>query len=181
MDKSSYEQNIELALGACNKSLTPNYSAIAKEFNLERTTLSKRHKGQTMSRAVANSLHRQLLTSAQEEQLIKQINKLTLRQMPPTVQIVKNLAEEIIGREVNKNWTSHFVKRHRSRLKSLYLRNIDNLRAKAEYAPMFEHFYQLVKLHLYYFHLHYDFIRFYLTVILYLTVKQCHRTIFYYW
>jgi hypothetical protein len=67
MDKSSYEQNIELALGVCNKSLTPNYSDIAKEFNLERTILSKCHKGQTMSRTVANSLHCQLLTSAQEE------------------------------------------------------------------------------------------------------------------
>jgi hypothetical protein len=76
---------MELALGACNKSLTPNYSAIAKEFNLERTILSKHHKGQTMSTAVANSLYRQLLTGAQEEQLIKQINKLTLCQMPPTV------------------------------------------------------------------------------------------------
>jgi hypothetical protein len=45
---------------------------------------------------------------------------------------VKNLAEEIIGGEVNKNWTAYCVKRHNSYLKSLYLRNIDNLRMKSE-------------------------------------------------
>ena len=57
--------------------------------------------------------------------------------MPPTSYIIKNLAEEIRGAEVGKNWVGHFVKRHSIRLKSLYLRNINNLRAGAEYAPIF--------------------------------------------
>ena len=144
MDNSTHENRMALALESCNKSLKPNYSAVAREFNLERTTLAKRHKGQTVSRAHANSIYRQLLTTAQEEQLVKQINKLTVRQMPPTVQMVKNMAEEIIQGPVNKNWTSRFVKCYQSRLKSLYLRNIDNLRAKSEFAPMFQHFYDLV-------------------------------------
>jgi hypothetical protein len=82
MDNSTHENRMALALESCNKSLKPNYSAVAREFNLERTTLAKRHKGQTVSRAHANSIYRQLLTTAQEEQLVKQINKLTVRQMP---------------------------------------------------------------------------------------------------
>lgn len=69
---------------------------------------------------------------------------MTDRGMPPTAQVVRNLAEEITGREVGKNWTSDFVKRHKSRLKSLYLSNIDNLRVKAEFGPYFQHFYDLV-------------------------------------
>jgi hypothetical protein len=153
MDQLSHNERIALALDSCESSSAPNYSAIAREFMVERTTLAKRHKGQTVSRAEANSVYRQLLTNAQEEQLVKQINKLTVRHMPPTVQMVKNMAEEIIQREVNKNWTSGFVKRHKHRLKSLYLRNIDNLRAKSEYAPMFQHFYDLVSLLLYYYYL----------------------------
>ena len=64
--------------------------------------------------------------------------------MPPTSQIVKNMAEEIIKGAVHKNWTANFVRRHKDELKSLYLRNIDNQRAKSEFAPMFEHFYHLV-------------------------------------
>jgi hypothetical protein len=65
--------------------------------------------------------------------------------MPPTSQIVRNMAEEIIKGVVGKNWTLQFVKRHGDRLTSLYLRNIDNMRAKSEYPPMFVLFYQLVR------------------------------------
>jgi hypothetical protein len=47
---------------------------------------------------------------------------------------------------MSKNWTSNFVHRHESRLLSKYLRNIDNQRAHAEYAPLFSHLYDLVPL-----------------------------------
>ena len=72
--------------------------------------------------------------------------------MPPTSHIVRNLAEEIRGKPVGKNWVSQFVKRYSIRLKSLYLRNIDNLRASAEYALMFQLFFSIAScfLHLYY-------------------------------
>src|SRR5205814_9729214 len=88
----------------------------------------------TVSRAIANSECRQRFTIQQEEVLIGQINRLTDRGIPPTSQIVRNLAEEIAGSSVGKNWTGTFIGRHKERLKSLYLRNIDNLRTKAEYA-----------------------------------------------
>ncbi|RDL32578.1 uncharacterized protein BP5553_09034 [Venustampulla echinocandica] len=64
--------------------------------------------------------------------------------MPPTPRIVRNLAEEIIKDYVNKNWASTFVRRHRDELKSVYLRNIDNQRRKAEYLPLFEFFFKLL-------------------------------------
>ena len=64
--------------------------------------------------------------------------------MPPTSYIVRNLAEEIKGGPVGKNWVGQFVKRHDIRLKSLYLRNIDNLRASAEYALIFQLFFSVV-------------------------------------
>jgi hypothetical protein len=64
--------------------------------------------------------------------------------MPPTSHIVKNLVEEIRGGPVSKNWVGQFVKRRGLRLKSLYLRNIDNLRAGAEYALMFELFFSVI-------------------------------------
>ena len=104
-----------------------------------------RHKGISTSREQAISKHRKCLTNAQEEALISVINKLSIRGLPPTTQIVKNLAEEIIGREVNKNWTAHFVHRYRDQLKSLYLRNIDSLRAKSEYGPLYRHFFDSVE------------------------------------
>jgi hypothetical protein len=146
-NKMVNEEDMEKALDELNAQLLPNYTQIALKFSLERTTLMRRHKGICASRMKATSLHHKLLTDTQEEILITQINKLTVRGLPPTSHIVKNLAEEIVGHEVNKNWTAHFVKRHSSRLKSLYLRNIDNLRMKSEYGLHLQHFFDLVAFH----------------------------------
>lgn len=106
--------------------------------------MSRRIRGLTKSKKDADSFWNQCLTNEQEEVLIHRINTLTDRAMPPTSHIVRNLAEEIRGGKVGKNWVGQFVKRHGIRLKSLYLHNIDNLRAGAEYAPMFQLFFSIV-------------------------------------
>ena len=69
---------------------------------------------------------------------------LTKCHLPPTSAIVQNLAEEIISREVGKNWTSQFIRWHKDKLESLYLRNIDNMHTKAEYGPVFKQYFNLV-------------------------------------
>jgi hypothetical protein len=143
-DKMVSEQDIEKAIDALNAQLIPNYSQVARDFGIERTTLMRRYKGICASRQEATSLYYKLLTDTQEEALIDQINKLTVRGLPPTLQIIKNLAEKIIGGNMNKNWTAGFVQRHSTRLKSLYLRNIDNLRMKSEYRPYIQFFFDLV-------------------------------------
>ena len=97
-----------------------------------------------MSRQEATSEYHQCLTATQEEALIKLIDRLTNHGLPPTNSIVKNLAEEIIGRRVGKNWSNEFVKRHKDCLTSLYLENIDKKRQDVEYVPMFKQFYDLV-------------------------------------
>ena len=74
---------------------------------------------------------------------------LTKRHLPPTSTIVRNLGEEIIGWEVGKNWTSQFIRRHKDKLESLYLRNIDNMRTKAEYGPVFKQYFDLVSVFYY--------------------------------
>ncbi|KAF8853236.1 hypothetical protein BDZ45DRAFT_716637 [Acephala macrosclerotiorum] len=64
--------------------------------------------------------------------------------MPSTSQIVKNLAEEIRGKEVKKNWPAEFCKRHKLKLKSAYLRNLNNLRVSAKRVPIFILFFTLL-------------------------------------
>jgi hypothetical protein len=105
----------------------------------------RRYKGQTRSRALFLSESCQYLTIEQEAVLIKHINRMTDRNIPPTAQIVRNLAEEIISKAVGKNWTGEFVCRYQMVLKSVYLSNIDHKRIKAEYTPMWQHFYDLVR------------------------------------
>ena len=80
-----YERRIEKALDLLNRELVPNYEAIAARASLSCTTLSRRFRGITISRAELNSKIRQCLTNAQEEALIKQINKLSIRNMPLTL------------------------------------------------------------------------------------------------
>ena len=70
----SYEERMSQALAALDLQEHPKYAPVAREYGLERTTLAKRHKGQTTSRAIATSETRQCLTIAQEEVLITAIN-----------------------------------------------------------------------------------------------------------
>ena len=144
MASSTLDARIELAIADLKRQDKPNIMGTAKKYGLNESTLRRRYKGQNLSHRAATSEYRQRLTFTQEEVLIGQINRLTDRGLPPTSQIVKNLAEEMIGSPIGKNWTGQFVKRYKSRLQSLYLRNIDKDRTNAEYAPMFKQFYDLV-------------------------------------
>ena len=121
MDPPPFEQRMQLAITDLNSQSKLNYSATAKKYDLDRSMLAKRHKGLTTSIATYSSEHKQRLTTDQEEVLIKQINDLIDHLMPPTSAMVKNIAKEIIGGPIGKNWTSNFVKRYQDRLKSVYL------------------------------------------------------------
>lgn len=120
-------------------------SDAARKWGVNRSTLSKRFRHKTTSRAQANSDYRQCLTNAQEEVLIYRINYLTRRNLSPIPKIVKSLAEEIAGKKIGKNWVDGFVKRYPDRLLSKYLKVMDKNRATQEYAPVFEDFYKTVE------------------------------------
>ena len=137
---------IDAAIADLNTQEVPNVSATARKYDLERTTLRNRWQGKSTSMAEHVSQHRQCLTNAEESSLIMIINKLTDRNLPPTASIVKNLAEEIRGANVGKNWTSNFVRRHQDKLKSIHLSTIDNLRVKNEHPASYKYFYRLVEL-----------------------------------
>jgi hypothetical protein len=143
-DKYVKSKRIDAAVAAIRRGEFSDYAKAAKEYKCDRGAVSRRIRGLTKSKKEADSFLRQCLTDEQEEVLIQRINDLTDRGMPPTSQIVKNLAEEIRGERVGKNWVGQFVKHYGIRLKSLYLCNIDNLRASAEYAPMFQLFFSVV-------------------------------------
>ena len=138
--------SIDLALADLNAQLLPNIRATARKYQLVESTLRRRWNGQTTSHQDCSSKYKQRLTSGQEDALIEQINRLTDRGLPPTNRIVRNLAEEILQGPIGKNWTGDFIKRHKDRLKSLYLCNMDKERIQSEYAPMFKQFYDLVSL-----------------------------------
>jgi hypothetical protein len=147
------EMQMQLALDACRAVDKPKFSAIAREFPLvNRQTLKRRFFREQESKAQSNSAHQQNLTAEQEEQLILHINMLTNHSLPLTSYIVRNLAKEMICRKVGKNWIGQFIQRHKDRLQSLYLRNINNMRTQAEYALLIKLFFNLVSSVLYCIH-----------------------------
>ena len=122
----------------------PNIAATARKWQIKRETLSKRYRGETSSKSEAVSYAFKKLTTIQEETLITHINKLSDRGLPPTPQIVKNLAEELAKEEIGKNWVALFCKRHAHRLLSIYLRTIDHKRKTADNSYYFEHYFNTV-------------------------------------
>ena len=97
------EAQLQLAVADLAKQDTPNYTATSKKYGVPRKTLRNRFLGKTVSRQEATSEYHQCLTAAQEEALIELIKSFTNRGLPPTNCMVKNFAEEIIGRSVGKN------------------------------------------------------------------------------
>jgi hypothetical protein len=73
-----------------------NYTEAGKLFGVHRTTLMRRYTRKPRSRAEANSNCRQRLNHVQEDTPLGYIDTLTKRHIPPTSQIIRNLAEEML-------------------------------------------------------------------------------------
>src|ERR1700759_3431718 len=139
-----HNARIQAAIDDLKSQRRTNFSATAKRWGIERTTLAKRFRGQTSTIEDANSYVRQQLTQTQEEALIEYVNKLNDRGFPPTPQILKNIAESITHTTLGCNWVARFCKRYRNRLTSIYLRTIDHKRKVADNSEHFQHFFDLV-------------------------------------
>jgi hypothetical protein len=88
---------IDKAISSIESGMHKNANQAAKAFGVDPTSIRNRIKGITEHKAVANSKTHQCLTAAAKQVLVDRINYLSLRQMPPTARIVKNLAKELRG------------------------------------------------------------------------------------
>lgn len=122
----------------------PNYQATAKKFGVERTTLMRRHKKLTRSRSDYYE-SRQIMTREQERDLVKYINVLSDRGIPPTPTIVCIFIFNITKHKVSKNFVSSFVKKYADELDSKYLKLINLARKKANSYYSYKKYFKLVK------------------------------------
>ena len=123
--------SIDAALADLALQNTPNYAATAKKFNVNRTTLSRRHRGITAPRGYApNGM--QLLSDEQTKGLINYINQLTERGLPPTNAMVRTFARDISGKWPGKNWVYNFISSKKNSLVSEFLTGADICRKKAD-------------------------------------------------
>jgi hypothetical protein len=135
------EGDISKAISELESEEKPQYAKVARKYNLDRTTLMRRHKGLTMPKRQAHAYYQQLLTDAQEEVLLDHISNLSSRGLPPTAQILRNLVVEIVKHDIGECWIRRFCQRHHDRIDSVYLKAIDNSRKVADNSAHFEHFF----------------------------------------
>jgi hypothetical protein len=95
---------IELAIEHLAFQDTKNIAATARLFNVDRTTLSRRVNGVTNPASMAHQNSR-FLNDPQEKELIRYINQLTKKGLPPTVSMVRNFASDIAGKLPGKCWS----------------------------------------------------------------------------
>ena len=138
------EEAIEQAVSDLKSQKPPQYAAIAEKYNIDRTTLMRRFKGETVSYSEARSRNNKLLTNTQELVLIEYIRKLSDRGLHPTPRILENLVLELVRKPVGGRWIERFQKRYKNELASVYLRNIDQSRHIADNSKHLEHYFALV-------------------------------------
>ena len=103
MDCIPYNDRIELAVADLESQESLNYAQTAKKWNVDRSTLSRRHRGITGSKQDQYSYTAKTFTDVQENVLIRYINDLSARGLPPTSQIIRNLAKELAGKDISSN------------------------------------------------------------------------------
>ena len=144
-DNMVNEADILKAISDLKSQKKLQYAKTARKYNIERTTLMRRYKGQTASYQEARSIHQRLLTNAQEEVILDHISKISARGLPPTPQILQNLVVELVQHDIGERWVRRFCQRHKNRIASIYLKGIDNSRKVADNSRYFEHFYTNVR------------------------------------
>ena len=77
-----------------------SYRQVAKMFRVDRTTLSRRHKGSQQPRGTKAAEHRRNLNLQQEDKLIRYIEGQTRAGVPPTRSILKNFGSAVTQHKV---------------------------------------------------------------------------------
>lgn len=134
---------IDLALEEL-RSLNPgeniNITKVAKKYGVQRSTLSRRFNGVSGPKE-AQYNNQRFLNSQQSDTLIKWVNMLTERGLPPTRQTIANLAKDITGIEPGKNWASRWLQKHSDKLIYRFSSRIDIDRQRADSASKYEKYF----------------------------------------
>jgi hypothetical protein len=91
------------------------YQRIADKHGVERSTLSRNHRGVSGPAEVKNT-NQQHLTPHEEAELVAYIDKLTEQHLPPTREMIQFFASCIAKKLVHESWVSRFINRHSDEL-----------------------------------------------------------------
>ena len=121
-----------------------NYTQVADKYGCDRNTLSRRHRGVqgTMAKKIENS---QLLSDTQQKELLKYIDELCARGLPPSREMIRNFASEIGGRQAGRSWVDRFIRRYDVDLISRWTSGMDTNRKRADSAFKYSLYFELLR------------------------------------
>jgi len=145
MSHQSKEANIILAIEAIHRDPGISIRQAAKIYEVSKTTLRARLRGRAATREKRNAQH--ILTSSEEETLIKHVIDLDSRGFSPRIDSVRDMANILLttrqAAPVGKLWPYNFVRRH-PELKTRFSRAYDYQRALCEDPALLDAWFRLV-------------------------------------
>jgi predicted HicB family RNase H-like nuclease len=102
-----------------------SYRAIATQFGVDHTTLLQRHQGCQMSQE-AQRTQQQKLNPQQEEELVRYIEDLTKRVLPPTREMMQNFVLRFNPKGASESWVKCFIRQKGNDLVSKWSSGIDS-------------------------------------------------------
>ena len=121
-----------------------SYRQVAKMFGVDRTTLSRRHRGAQRPRDTQVAEDRRNLNPQQEDELIRYIDGTTRAGVPPTRSILKNFGSAVAQHEVSESWVTRFQHRHPDELITKWDTGIDRERHLANNKRRYELYFNLL-------------------------------------
>jgi hypothetical protein len=109
---------------SCKPGASFPYRQLAKKYQCNQTTLSRKHQGLTDRHAGANRT-RANLTPEQDLELAKYIEQLSGEGLPPTRAMIRNFASGLAKKAVSERWVGRFLKQHSGLLTNKYVNGMD--------------------------------------------------------
>jgi hypothetical protein len=116
---------------------------IASCFNIQESTLRRRHQSKTQSRVHQAQLQ-QALNPQQEAELVQYIGGLSERGLPPKRKMVRNFGCAVAQEEVSEAWVSRFLKRNNTYLTSKWTTGMDHNRHMADPKESYCRYFELL-------------------------------------
>jgi hypothetical protein len=119
------------------------YTAMADQYGVSRTTLSRRHR-QIQGSLEDMSINQQKLNPQQELELVQYIIRLTKRGLAPTRVMTQRFASQVAKEEVGEGWVTRFLHRNQDALTPQWTPGMDRNRHEADSEYKYRLYFELL-------------------------------------
>lgn len=139
------EGQIQAAIAEKQADGSITLTALARKYNVNRSTLSRRLRNKTCSRTESVSRNKRNFSDIEEQELIAYMERLSNCGIYLTPRMLNNIAGRRLGRAVGRNWSARFVRRNAQYLTGVYLNGFDKVRKIAQQPDDIDKFFENVE------------------------------------